>query len=118
MLRADYKGLALLIHSFTAAVWQKAYPEINFMTVQPDGNDVMRNILLNEFKAGELGLSKYYKLDDENEKFFSGNEEMNMLADKFGADILINIADLAKRFLSLNNCHTTSFAKDSMYRLI
>lgn len=56
MLRKDYPGLAVPLHSFTGLVWRTKSPNIEKMLVNPDGNDVMRSILLVHFK-GKEGVS-------------------------------------------------------------
>ncbi len=53
MLRKDYPGLAILLHSFTGVVWRTKSPKIEKMIVNPNGNFVMRSMLIKHFKGRE-----------------------------------------------------------------
>jgi hypothetical protein len=54
MIRRDYKGLALSLHAFAACAWKLDNPQAKIMMVNPDFNDVMRDLLNDEFKDNEF----------------------------------------------------------------
>ena len=54
MLRGDYKGLGMYIHAFTGVARSLQNPSLEYMTVNPDANVLMRTLLLKAFSADEL----------------------------------------------------------------
>ena len=54
MLRGDYKGLALPLHSFAARTWVLEHPFTKLMYVRTDGNVHMYELLLKNFDDAEI----------------------------------------------------------------
>lgn len=104
MLKKDYKGLAMLIHSFTAYSWKKKFSSIEFMQVNPDNNELMRSMLLNEFSKKEL-FTNSFKTDfgDYTDKFIDKSRWPEWIVNKYKDDnIVININSLSKKFKELD----------------
>ncbi|MDP3372391.1 MAG: hypothetical protein Q8S21_05850 [Candidatus Paracaedibacteraceae bacterium] len=49
MLRKDYKGVGVLLHAFAACARSMIFPENKIMYVNPDGNYIMEQLLINAF---------------------------------------------------------------------
>ncbi|MDP2193617.1 MAG: hypothetical protein Q8K36_03735, partial [Alphaproteobacteria bacterium] len=60
MLRRDYGGISLILHGFCASARSLAYPESSIMSVNPDGNVKMRNILIDRFPGNQKKGSHFY----------------------------------------------------------
>jgi hypothetical protein len=88
MLRRDYKGLGLSIHAFSARAWHLENPQEEIMMVDPDGNVVMKEILLKEFRDDELSSSDHPTSDEKLRQFHEKNR----------GGIMITIAALEERF--------------------
>lgn len=54
MLRKDYQGIGLLIHAFAASARSELFPEVKIMSVSPDGNRLMAQLLEDNFKGEEI----------------------------------------------------------------
>jgi hypothetical protein len=59
MLRKDYRGVGVLLHSFCAYARSIAFPEVEIMRVNPDANDKMRDLLIAQFPDVEI-RERYY----------------------------------------------------------